>query len=527
MTTERRAGGASLVAAGILVSRVLGFARDAVMAHVLGTSSEGGALRAALRIPNLLQNLFGEGALSASFIPVYARLRADGRERDAVALAGTVLGLLAVASSLVTLLGLAVADPLVALLTPGFSASQRALTTTLVRIMFPGVGLLVLSAWALGVLNSHRRFVLAYVSPALWNVAIIAAVTVGHGDGLADAAIRFAWGALAGSLLQLGVQLPTVVRLARGVRPALRVASDEARTVLRNFVPAVGSRGVLQVSAFVDLQFATMVSAGAVAALGLAQSITLLPVSLFGMAITAAELPTMSAVGGDEAARHAALRERLAVSARRVAFFVVPSAAAFLLLGDAIAAALYRSGRFTGTDARWLWGILAGASVGLLASTLSRLYSSAFFAVQDTKTPLRCALVRVGVGMLLGWVGALHLPGWLGLEARWGAAGLTLAAGVSGWVELLLLRRALRARLGALPSLGGAVLRLWGLALVAAGSALLVQRLWLGDVAPTRWQALVPLVLFGISYGVLALLANEPDATALLARLRRAPGPAR
>ena len=146
-----RMGGAGLVAAGILISRILGFARDAVLAHVLGTSTEQGALRAALRIPNLLQNLFGEGALSASFIPVYARLRTEGRDAEAVRVAGAVFTLLALLSSILVLVGVTWSAELVALLTPGFSPATRALTTTLVRIMFPGVGMLVMSAWCLGV----------------------------------------------------------------------------------------------------------------------------------------------------------------------------------------------------------------------------------------------------------------------------------------------------------------------------------------------------------------------------------------
>jgi putative peptidoglycan lipid II flippase len=523
-TVGRGGTGAALVAAGILVSRVLGFVRDAVLAHVLGTTATGGALRAALRIPNLLQNLFGEGALSASFIPVYARLRAEGDDEDAVRTAGAVLALLALLSAAITVLGVTFATPLVALLTPGFDAPTRALTTSLVRIMFPGVGLLVLSAWCLGVLNSHRRFFLAYASPALWNVAIIAAVVLGPRDGLEDGARLFAWGALLGSALQVLVQVPAVLGLVRGLRPVVRLDLAPVRTVLRNFGPALASRGAAQVGGFIDLQIATLVSAGAVAALGLGQSITMLPVSLFGMAVSAAELPALSATGGDGTARLTAMRARLEAAQRRIAFFVVPSAAAFLALGDAIAAALYRSGRFGADDARWLWGILAGAAVGLLAGTLARLASSAFFALQDTRTPFRIALVRIVGGLALGWVAALVLPAALGLDPRWGAAGLTLAGGLAGWVEYVLLRRALTVRLGGLPSLGTALLPLWGAAAMAAGAAWGLRALLVPVGAPTRGAACVLLAVFAAVYGASTLLFGVAEARAVLARVARRGG---
>ncbi len=514
--------GAALVAAGVLISRVLGFARDAVIAHVLGTSVASGALRAALRIPNLLQNLFGEGALSASFIPVYARLRTEGRHAEAVRVAGAVFTLLALLSSALVLIGVSWSAELVRVLTPGFSADTRALTTTLVQIMFPGVGLLVLSAWCLGVLNSHHRFFLSYVSPVMWNLAIIVAVLIGRKGSLEHAARMVAWGAMVGSALQFLVQLPSVLSLVRGMR--LRPALDDAsvRTVARNFGPALMSRGVLQISSFVDLQFATMLSASAVSALGYAQAITLLPVTLFGTAITAAALPAMSSEGGEGEARSAALRTRLAANQQRIAFFIVPSAAAFLAVGDALAAALYRSGRFGAADTTWLWAILAGASLGLLASTLARLYSSAFFALQDTATPLRFALVRVCVGMALAYLLGLRLPVWLGVDTRWGTSGLTLAAGIAGWTEFALLRGGLRRRIGALPAVLPHLLRLWGCAIGAAAVTWAVRVPWLGvEGVPRRLEAVGLLVLFASSYGALTLALRVPDAVALQQRILR------
>src|SRR5436305_518450 len=176
-----RKAAAAAVAAGILLSRLAGLVRERVFAYYLGNSPAAGAFRAALRIPNLLQNLLGEGVLSASFIPVYARLLAEGRQEDASRVARAVGTLLVLVASAIALLGVLAAGPLVELLAPGFEESSRELTIALVRVLFPGVALLVLSAWCLGVLNSHRKFFLSYVSPVLWNTAIIAAtIAAGH-----------------------------------------------------------------------------------------------------------------------------------------------------------------------------------------------------------------------------------------------------------------------------------------------------------------------------------------------------------
>jgi len=192
-----------------------------------------------------------------------------------------------------------------------------------------------------------------------------------------------------------------------------------------------------------------------------------LPVSLFGMSIAAAELPAMAGERAADRFGTEAVRTRLNAGLRQIAFFVVPSALAFLALGDVIAAALLQTGRFRHEDALYVWGILAGSAVGLLASTLGRLYSSTYYALRDTRTPLVYAMVRVGLTTVLGYLFAIPLPRWLGVPALWGAAGLTASAGIAGWAEMLLLRRTLNRRIGntGLPS--SYLARLW----IAAGSA--------------------------------------------------------
>jgi putative peptidoglycan lipid II flippase len=499
-----------MVASGILLSRILGLVRNRVFAHYFGTSDAADAFNAAFKIPNVLQNLFGEGVLSASFIPVYAGLRATGDEAQARRVAGAVAALLGLVTSVLVLVGVLVTPALIGLIAPGFEGEKREVTIRLVRILFPGAGLLVLSAWCLGVLNSHRRFFLSYSAPVVWNLAIIAAL-VSTGSGVAQYRLAeiAAWGSVVGSLLQFGIQLPTVMQLLQGTMPRLVRDSEPVQTVMRNFGPVFIGRGVVQISAYVDTVLASLLPTGAVAGLAYAQVLYTLPVSLFGMSVSAAELPAMSSATGDESERAAYLRTRLGGGLRQIAFFVIPSAVAFLGLGDVIAGALYQSGEFTREVTLYVWGILAGSAVGLLASTLGRLYASTYYAMRDTRTPLRYALLRVVLTIVLGYLFALPLPRALGINQQWGAAGLTASAGIAGWIEFLLLRRSLNRRIGpsGLPVSLGA--RLWGSAVVAAAAAWLLRGV-LPPMHPILQAALV-LTLYGGIYllGTLSLGVQE------------------
>src|SRR5689334_20475034 len=463
---------ATLVAAGIFLSRIAGLIRERVFAHYFGNSDAADVFRAAFRIPNFLQNLFGEGVLSASFIPVYARLRAMGREDEASDVADAIATLLALVTSVLVLVGVLATPLFIDAIAFGFHGAKRELTIRLVRIFFPGAGLLVMSAWCLGILNSHRKFFLSYAAPIAWN-AIMIATLVGFGRTHAEdsLAVITAWGSVLGSGLQLGVQLPVALRLVRKVRIQLGLHLASVREVIRNFVPVLFSRGVVQVSAFIDSNIASALPSGAVAAFGYAQVLYTLPISLFGMSVSAAELPAMSGTLGSESEVAAQLRARLGRAVRQIAFLVVPSAVAFFALGDVVAAVIYQSGRFTHRDAVWVWGVLAGSAVGLLASSLGRLYSSTYYALRDTRTPLRFAMVRVALTTVLGLFCALRLPQMLGIDRSWGVAGLTTSAGIAGWIEFLLLRWKLHQRIGAVAPASHFLAKLWSSALVSAAAA--------------------------------------------------------
>ena len=467
---QRLARASGAVGAAILLSRLAGLLREKLLAFHLGTGLAAEAFRAALRIPNLLQNLLGDGVLSGAFVPTYARMVDEGRSEEAGRLAGAVAALLVLVTGVLVAAGVLLAEPLTRLLTPGFPAgsAKAQLTATLVRILTPSLGFLVLAAWALGVLNAHRRFFRAYVAPVLWNAAIIVALTVGAavGRGGDDLAVTVAVGALLGAMLQLGSQLPAVRRLVRLARPHLRRRVPGLRQVLRASVGVIAGRGVVQLSAYLDLAIASLLAAGAVAALGYAQVLYLLPVSLFGMSVAAAALPDLSARRPDHDPAHLVDVDR---GLARVAAFVVPTAAAYLFLGREVVAVLFGGGAFGDAATRQVAAVLAAYALGLLATTQSRLLQTTLHAMDDTRTPARIAALRVvvstavGVALMLvldayrwdasgivrvGEVGALDAAarGASASMHRLGAAGLALGASVGAWLEWSLLRRAVARR---------------------------------------------------------------------------------
>jgi putative peptidoglycan lipid II flippase len=518
---ERSSGkSAFLVGAGILISRIVGLVRQRVFAHYFGTSAAGDAFSAAFRIPNFLQNIFGEGALSASFIPVYAKLLAHDEEEEAAHVAKAVLGILALVVSLIVLTGVLTTPYIISAIAPGFKGETRELTIRLVRILFPGAGLLVLSAWCLGVLNSHHRFFISYTAPVAWNLAMIASLVIfGRKMGQFPLAEYVAWGSVIGSALQFGVQLPMVFRLVRRLRPVIDVASVHVRTVVRNFFPVFMSRGVVQISAFVDAVLASFLPEGSVVALTYAQSLYTLPVSLFGMSVSAAELPAMSRAIGNTEQLAEVLRQRLDDGLQRIAFLIVPSSMAFLALGDVIAAVLYQTGQFKHDASIFVWGILAGSTVGLLASTLGRLYSSTYYALHDTRTPLRYAIIRVTLTTVLGYLFALPLPVALGINPKWGVAGLTASAGIAGWFEFALLRRTLNRRIGKTGLAGSYLIKLWLAAVVAAGIGWGLKLL-VGNLHPIPLAAVV-LGGYGVSYFAITSALGISAARTVVSRLFR------
>ncbi len=528
----RASAGSYRVAGGILLSRIAGLIRERVFAQVFGTSLYADVFRAGLRMPNVLQNLLGEGTLSASFIPVYAELLEQGRHREAGRVAGAIFALLLAVAGALSLVGIFLSPALVTVFLPGFSDERRELTIAISRILFPMTGVLVLSAWSLGVLNSHRRFFLPYVAPVLWNAAMIGTLVALGGTLSPDRlVIALAWGALAGGGLQFLIQVPWVLRLDRELRVSWGLRLAGVRETLRNAGPALLGRGVVQVSGWIDLVLASFLATGAVAAIGYAQVLYVLPISLFGMSVAAAELPELSRRRDDATG---VLRERTVAGLRRMAFYVVPTFVGFVALGDVIVAALYQTGAFGRSDTLLVYLTLLGYTCGLLASTAARLLASAFFALRDTRTPARCAAVRVAVAAVLGAGLMIQFepvdlfgrsaigPGVLASfrlgDQPLGAVGLAFGAGIAAWIEWALLRRALQPRIGSI-GLGADTWLRMSCAAGAGAAAGWAIRLALPEMHPAA-AAVFILGGFGLLYLGVARLLGLSEAQVMFSRLR-------
>ncbi|HEX6065246.1 MAG TPA: lipid II flippase MurJ, partial [Longimicrobiales bacterium] len=257
--------GSYRVAAGILASRISGLARESLMARALGTTIYADAVSAAFKIPNLLQNLLGEGTLSAAFIPEYARLSDDQDARAAGALARRVLWILAGLVTLVVAGGVLLTPVIVAITLPGLEAQRRDLTIMAGRIAFFMTGMLVFSAWSLAILNAHRRFFTAYVAPVMWNLAMIVFLAINYGVQPNGRFVnRLMWVAVLGAVLQLTVQLPTLFKVEKNLRAKWAGARAAAQGVVRAAVPTIFGRGAVQISGYIDYFLVSFLAAGTI-----------------------------------------------------------------------------------------------------------------------------------------------------------------------------------------------------------------------------------------------------------------------
>jgi len=432
-----------MVAGGILFSRILGFVRERVFAHYFGNAAAADAFRAALKIPNLVRNFLGEGTLSASFIPVYAQALERGDRAAGRALAGAVLGFLLALTAASSLLGIWLAPLITDFVAFGFPPGTRDLTIHLVRILFPMTGLMVVSAWCLGVLNTHGRFFLPYAAPAAWNIAGIAALwtaaTWRPGADTVFLAKALAWGTLFGSLIQVAVQLPACARLVQGVPLSLDPSAPGLRTVVRSWVPVLLGAGVAQVASIIDTQLGSLAGEGGVAALGYAQLLQNLPISLFGVSVAAASLPDLSREA-DRAEAARLLRDRLGAGFSRIVFFVCPIAVAYVVLGRSLVAAFFQTGRFGAEETLIVGGVLAAYGVGLLGFSTVKLFASGYYALRDTRTPVIVAASSLAVGTLLSLLFIYR--------SSFGVAGIALGSSLAAFLNTVLHIEGLDRRLG-------------------------------------------------------------------------------
>lgn len=497
---------AFLVALGIFLSRVFGLIRERVFAFYFGNSDEGDALRAALRIPNILQNLLGEGVLSASFVPVYSHLLGQKKEKEAHAVALLVGGALFIAVSVLSLLGIYFSDYLVQWLVPGFSQDKQELCRFLVCIIFPATAFLVMSAWCLGILNSHKKFFIPYVAPVVWNLAIILTLVIwAHGEDLVQTAKWGAWGVFIGSVLQFLVQLPFVFKYMGLETNFTQEVIKNSNVIFKNFIPAVLSRGVVQISSYIDNVIASYLPSGSISILSYAQTIYMLPISLFSMSVSAAELPYLSEMSDQLKVDKSLLESKMNQSLKRISYFVIPSSVAFIFLGQDIVGLLFQTGRFDASLTYQVWICLALSSLGLFFVTQSRFLNSIFYSLKETKIPFYISLVRLTVGSALTIFLAMGLPKLYTSSFNIGLWGMSFAASLMGFLEYIILKYWLKKKTSAEPHVFGYYCKI----LVGSLICGLVSYSLSWMLSQGIWGSLVKVLVFGLSYLIFSYLSGE------------------
>jgi putative peptidoglycan lipid II flippase len=517
-------GRALWISAATMASRVLGLARDQIFAAVVGANAWSDAFVAAFRIPNLLRDLFAEGALSSAFVPTFADYQRNRGPGEAWRLANLVVGLLLTVVGALTLLGLLFAPQIVAVVAPGFAAEQAALTVRLTRIMMPFLLLVSLAAASMGALNAQQRFTAPALAPALFNVGTIAVGVGLWAAGLGPEAAVTGWsvGTLLGGLLQLLAQAPALRAVGYRFRPRLAGALREpgVRRISRLMGAAVIGLSATQVNIVVNTIFASH-EERAVTWLNFAFRLMQFPLGVFGVAI--------ATVAGAGVARNAAardlpaVRETLGTAMRLVAFLNVPSAIGLALLAEPIIALIYQHGRFTAGDTAGTAQALVFYAFGLYAYSGVKVLAPAFYALDAARVPLLGSVLGMAANVILN-VTLYPVLGYRGV-----ALGTSLAALANFGVLLV----AWYARFGGLGSrgvwkqLGKVVLASAVLALTAwAAHQALLPRTAGPGLARQAVRALVPIAAGGLSYLAAARVLGIGELRELVGALRRRRGAA-
>src|SRR5215831_8189199 len=445
----------------VLASRVLGLVREQVFAVFFGAGRELDAFITAFRIPNLLRDLFAEGALSAAFVTTFTQELERRGESAAWRLASLVVNTLAAVVAPLCLLGIWFAPAITRAIAPGFAEvpGKLELTVHLTRIMFPFLLLVALAAVAMGILNTKHRFGIPAAASAFFNLGSIAGgltcvawLAPGYLSGVlgavrgtvmppdpdltARAITGMALGILVGGLLQLLVQLPSVRRVGYRYRAIMAPNDPALRQVIRLMAPATIGAAAVQVNVFVNNNFASYLGNGPVSWLNVAFRFMQLPIGLFGVAIGTVTLPVVSRHGarGDAAALGGTVRQALDL----VALFCLPAAAGLAILGVPVIGLIYEHGRFTAADTSAAAQALAGYAIGLAGYAGIKVLAPTFYALGDARTPMVVSVVSIGVNYVLNWTFVRRLGfGHVGLALATSA----VALGNFGLLDALLRRR--------------------------------------------------------------------------------------
>jgi putative peptidoglycan lipid II flippase len=436
---------AGIVSVAVMGSRVLGLVREQVFANYFGAGFVNDAFQVAFRVPNMLRDLFAEGALSVAFVKTFTDYIEKQNEEEAWRLASMVMNALAIVLSAISILGIILAPYIVSLIAPGFAPEKAALATTLTRIMFPFLLLVALAAVAMGVLNTRGRFGIPASASTLFNVGSIVGgllcaywLSGGGWERLKDpdaipsvraqwAIIGMAIGTLIGGALQFLVQVPSLRRVGFRFRPKVSFSHPGVRQVMRLMGPAIIGTAAVQINVFINTLFASDIP-GAPSWLGYSFRLMQFPIGVFGVAIGTATLPAISRYAARGDIQH--FRSTLSSSIGLVFLLTIPSACGLIILGKPIIALLYQRGAFTALDTQMVQAAIIGWSVGLVGYSAIKVLSPAFYALDDARTPMIISFVSI----VINAAGAYFFKMWLSrygvtpqTPSGYGHAGLALA----------------------------------------------------------------------------------------------------
>lgn len=504
---------AGVVGTATLLSRILGYIRDMVIASFFGAGLSSDAFIAAFRIPNLLRRLFGEGSLSVAFVPVFTDcLNRQGRA-EAERLANSALRLAALVLSAVAVLGVLVAPMLVHLLAFGFTDNPEkyALCVNLTRIMFPYITFIGLVALCMGILNVFGHFAAPALAPTLLNLAMIGSV-IGV-SWMSDSHIvrvtGLAVGVLIGGVLQLGFQAPFLIQQdIRFWRPA-RLWHPALGKVLKLMGPTIFGAAVYQINSMVGTLLGSMLPQGSISYLYYADRLVQFPLGVFAIALATAVLPTLSRQASDQ--QWDALQETFRHAMRLVFFISLPAMVGLIVLREPIVALLFQRGEFDLQATRLTASALLYYAIGLWAFSAVRIVLNTFYALMDTRTPVKIAMISIAANALCGVI--LMWP----MKHN----GLALALSLASILNFGLLTMALRRKMGALGwrSVAASVTRSGGCAALM-GIGVWALSLWLLPTLDIHWMrvltGLILCIIFGaVLFGSLAFILKAPELAAV------------
>lgn len=511
--TRQIARAAGLVMAAFVVNSLMGLLRQILITRAFGTSAELDAYYAAARLPEIVFNLVAGGALASAFIPTFTGFLEHKKKAEAWQLASSIANLIVIILIAVCTLAWIFAPQLVSgILVPDFSVSQQALTVDLLRIQLITPILFGISGLLMGILNAHQSFLLPALAPSmLWLGIIVGVFAFVPSLGI----YGLAWGAVLGACMHLGVQLPALARVGPRYQPMLGLHLASVRQVGRLMAPRLLGVAVVQLNFLVNTIVASGMAAGSLAAITVAFSVMLMPQQAIGQAVAIAALPTFSA----QAARGKLdeLRSSLVSTLRAILLLAIPATVGLMLLREPIVALLFQRGEFTPEDTQLVAWALLWFAAGLLGHSVVEIASRAFYAQQDTRTPVLVGTGAMGLNVVL----SLTLPGLFAQIGWMPHGGLALANSAATFLEMLVLLTIMNKRLRGLESH-----RLWqGLGQAVAGS-LVMGLVIFGWTAFSGIDSLWLLATAGIAlglffYGATSWLLRVPELNEAVHSIRR------